>query len=115
MEANNREAAVLRPDYQACIAASGGVTPVMQDCIEAEAEFQEGRLASVYAKLLASLSAGNRAALESEQSAWMREKDEACAWNADEEGQGQRLEGNECALQMTASRADTLEKRLQSP
>lgn len=115
MEPNNGGTSVLRRDYEACIAESGGVTPAMQDCIEAEAEYQEGRLAAVYAKLLASLAADNRAALEREQSAWMREKDTACAWNADEGGQGQRLEGNECALQMTAARADMLEKRLQSP
>ena len=116
MQASNPgEGTMLRPSYETCIARSGGVTPAMQDCIAAEAEYQEGRLASVYARLLASLPPSDRQALENEQSAWMGEKDIACAWNADEEGQGQRLEANECALQMTATRAEKLEMRLQSP
>ena len=111
MQANNPgSGAMLRPSYETCIAQSGGVTPAMQDCIAVEAEYQEGRLASVYARLLASLPPSDRLALENEQSAWMGEKDTACAWNADEEGQGQRLEANECALQMTATRAQAKKK-----
>ena len=116
MQATNPGAgATLRPSFETCIAQSGGVTPAMQDCIAVEAEYQEGRLASVYARLLASLPPSDRQALENEQSAWLREKDAACTWDTDEEGQGQRLEANECGLQMTATRAQALEMRLQSP
>lgn len=114
MEASEQPtAAALRTSYQACIAQSAGVTPAMQDCMAVEAEYQEGRLASAYDRLLESLAPDARRALESEQSAWLSEQDRACAWNADEEGQAQRLEANECTLQMTATRAAELEQRLQ--
>ena len=105
--------AMLRPSFETCIAQPGGVTPAMQDCIAAEAEYQEGRLASAIAALRASLPGAERQALDSEHSQWLAERDKVCAWNAGEEGQGQRLEANECALQRTAARATRLGNRWQ--
>ena len=98
---------VLRDSYALCIEQSGGVTPAMQDCIAEESDHQEARLESAYAALVA-----QEVSLEAEQANWLATRDEACAWDAEDEGQGQRLEANECQLTMTAERARELEERL---
>ena len=98
---------VLRDSYALCIEQSGGVTPAMQDCIAEESDYQEARLKSAYDALVA-----EGASLETDQANWLATRDEACAWDAEEEGQGQRLEANECQLTMTAERARELEERL---
>ncbi len=103
----------LRTSFGTCIAKSGGVTPDMQDCISIEADYQDGRLASAHEALAALLPPAERQALESEQNAWLEEREKACAWNAAEEGQGQLLDAEGCALEMTATRAAQLEARLQ--
>lgn len=105
--------ALLRTSFEMCISQSGGVTPDMQDCIAVEAGYQDGRLASVYEALRSLLPPAERQALESEQTAWLAERKNACAWNADEEGQGQLLDAEACALEMTAKRAAQLETRQQ--
>ena len=98
---------VLRDSYALCIEQSGGVTPAMQDCIAEESDHQEARLESAYVALVA-----QEASLEAEQASWLVTRDDACAWDAEDEGQGQRLEANECQLTMTAERARELEERL---
>lgn len=98
---------VLRESYAFCIEQSGGVTPVMQDCIAEESEYQETRLESAYYALVA-----EEPSLQAEQADWLATRDQACAWDAENEGQGQRLEANECQLTMTAERAKELEGRL---
>ena len=98
---------VLRDSYALCIEQSGGVTPAMQDCIAEESDYQEARLKSAYEALVA-----QEVSLEAEQANWLVTRDEACAWDAEDEGQGQRLEANECQLTMTAERARELEERL---
>ena len=98
---------VLRNSYALCIEQSGGVTPAVQDCIAEESDHQEARLESAYIALVA-----QEASLEAEQATWLITRDKACAWDAEEEGQGQRLEANECRLTMTAERARELEGRL---
>ncbi len=111
--ATQGEDALLRTSFEACISRSGGVTPDMQDCIAVEAGHQDGRLASAYAALRSSLPPAERQALESQQTAWLAERKKACAWHADEEGQGQLLDAEGCALEMTAKRAAQLETRQQ--
>ena len=98
---------VLRDSYALCIEQSGGVTPAMQDCIAEESDYQETRLKAAYDALVA-----GEASLQAEQATWVATRDEACAWDAEAEGQGQRLEANECQLTMTAERARELEGRL---
>lgn len=106
------EAALLRTSFEACIARSGGVTPDMQDCIAGEADYQDGRLASAYEALRALLPPAERQALGSEQAEWLAQRKKVCAWNAAKEGQGQLLDADGCALEMTAKRASQLEARL---
>ncbi|OHE84191.1 MAG: hypothetical protein A2579_13625 [Lysobacterales bacterium RIFOXYD1_FULL_69_11] len=79
----------------------------MQDCIAEESGYQQTRLKAAYDALVA-----EEASLQAEQANWLATRDEACTWDAEEEGQGQRLEANECQLTMTAERARELEERL---
>lgn len=100
---------MLRNSFDECIKASGGVVPEMQACIESEFEYQDGRLNAVYQRLQGALAANEKAELELKQKQWLKERDAQCGWDADEEGQGQRLEANDCFLEMTSKRADELE------
>lgn len=105
------ESGELRTSYATCVARSGGVTPAIQDCMAAEADYQSGRLAFAMKQLRASLQGPERRALELEQADWEMKGATACQWDAEEEGQGQRLEANECSLQRTAARAAELSNR----
>lgn len=102
-------ASMLRSSFDECIKASGGVVPEMQACIESEFEYQDGRLDVAYQRLQGVLAANEKAELELKQKQWLKERDAQCGWDADEEGQGQRLEANDCFLEMTSKRADELE------
>jgi uncharacterized protein YecT (DUF1311 family) len=103
--------AMLRSTYDQCLNNAGGVTPEIQDCIETEYEFQETRLDKVYKELLAKSGSDQKAALEIEQKKWLSDRDTQCAMDPNEGGQGQRLEANDCFLEMTAKRAAELEAR----
>ena len=97
---------MLRDSYALCIEQSGGVTPAMQDCIAEESDYQEARLKAAYDARVA-----EEASLQADQASWLVTRDEACAWDPEEEGQGQRLAANECQLTITAERARELEER----
>lgn len=105
------ETVMLRSTYDQCLNNAGGVTPDIQDCIETEYEYQEARLDKVYQELLAKLGGDQKAALETEQKKWLSDRDAQCGVDPDEGGQGQRLEANDCFLEMTAKRAAELEAR----
>lgn len=100
---------MLRSSFEECVKASGGVVPDMQACIESEFEYQDSRLNRAYANLLKSSTESVRTELEFGQKKWLVERDAKCGWDANEEGQGQRLEANDCFLEMTSRRADELE------
>lgn len=108
---NLGDAAMLRNSFDECIQASGGVTPEMQGCIETEFEYQDARLNQAYQSLLARSTGDQKAKRESEQTQWRSERDSWCGWDAKEGGQAQRLEANDCFLNMTAERATALEAR----
>lgn len=100
---------MLRSSYGECIKASGGVVPEMQACIEEEFEYQDSRLNDVYRRLFEASEGSKKIELQSSQKLWLAERDSKCGWNAGEEGQGQRIEANDCFLEMTAKRAEELE------
>lgn len=102
----------LRNSYYECAGKTEGVTQAIQDCIGEEYEYQDGRLNNSYQKLMGELPAPRRDALRGEQRAWLIERDRKCNWDAETEGQAQRLATNDCLLQMTAVRADELEAML---
>lgn len=96
--------APLRPSFDQCIERAEAVTPAMQDCIEAEFVFQNGKMEAALAKLLP--------AIADEQRTWLARKDAECRWDAKTEGQGQRIDANYCSLERIALRAKELEERL---
>ena len=97
----------LRTQYQQCVDAAAGVVPDTQQCIGDEFEYQQQRLAAVLKRRLGEPGSSTTAA---EQAAWRTATDTRCAWNAEEEGQGQRLEANACELEAIAARADQLSR-----
>ena len=108
-QAAKGDISMLRSSFSECIKASGGVVPDMQDCIESEFEYQDGRMSRAYGRLLKESTAGAKDEIESRQKKWLEERDAKCGWDAGEEGQGQRLEANDCFLEMTSLHADELE------
>jgi uncharacterized protein YecT (DUF1311 family) len=62
-------------DFEACLDKAGGVTPAMMDCISAELKRQDALLNQNYRKLMASLSAGRKKALQEAQRAWIKFRD----------------------------------------
>lgn len=98
----------LRASYEACIDRAAAVIPATQACIDDEAEFQRSRLGAVVERL--KREHPDRAdALEYQQAAWRADMEARCAWDAESEGQQQRIEANMCTLEETARRADTLD------
>ena len=96
--------APLRPSFDQCIERAEAVTPAMQDCIEVEYMFQNARMEAALAKLAP--------ATANDQQAWQVRKDSECRWDAETEGQAQRLQANFCSLKHIAVRAGELEARL---
>ncbi|MBX9403414.1 lysozyme inhibitor LprI family protein [Lysobacter sp. BMK333-48F3] len=100
---------MFRESYSKCAEATDGVTFEIQNCIEQEFVYQDDRLNAAYKRLQTLVPAAEMAVLRDAQRKWIAEKDKACAWDAETEGQAQRIEANSCALKMTAERAVELE------
>jgi len=82
----------------------------MQECIDAEHEYQDGRLNKVCQAVMAKLSEENKTRLRTEQRQWITNRDERCFYDP-QSGQAGRLDAAECRLEMTASRAAEIESR----
>jgi len=106
---------MFRESYHKCAESTEGVTYEIQACIEQEFEYQDGRLNAAYKRLQQVLPAAEMASLRDAQRKWIAEKDKACAWDAETEGQAQRIDANSCALKMTAERAVELEAMVAQP
>lgn len=102
----------LRDSYYRCASSSDGSTWDMQACVEAEFEYQDARLNSAYRSLRSRLPRDAQERLRDDERRWVSEKDAACKWDAEAEGQAQRVEANICSLKMTAKRAGQLEQML---
>lgn len=105
---------MLRDAYYECAKATDGVTSAIQDCIEAEFEYQDARLNTVYKHLHQKLGGNDKTALVEAQRQWLHEADKKCTWDSATEGQAQRLQANDCLLKLTAMRADELEAMVQN-
>lgn len=103
------EVSMPRSSFEECVKASGGVVPEMQACIESEFEYQEKRMNRAFEHLQKASTASAKVEFELKQKKWLEDSDAKCGWDADEEGQGQRLEANDCFLEMMSARADELE------
>lgn len=100
-----------RPSYKRCLDASGGVTPSMQDCIDAEHAYQDRRLNQTYRALMKRLAEPEAARLRERQRAWIRQRDRDCDPGR-LPGQGQALDADSCLLRQTAGRAAQLQAQL---
>ena len=116
LPANTEQAEVasslFRPGFAVCLDSAGGVTPDIQACIEDEFVFQDAQLQASYNELQNSLSDKEKSLLEASQKGWMTERETECVWEAETEGQAQRLEANLCHLRKTAERVKVLEGRM---
>jgi uncharacterized protein YecT (DUF1311 family) len=108
----NANERVLRDSYYECAASNDGSTWAMQACVAAEFEYQDARLNAAYRNVMAKLSDHKRSELKDEEKKWISERDSVCSWDAQVEGQAQRIEANICALKRTAERATQLERTL---
>jgi uncharacterized protein YecT (DUF1311 family) len=99
----------LRATYEACIDRAAAVIQATQACIDQEADFQRSRLDAIVERLKRD-QPERAAALEYQQAAWHADVQSKCAWDANTEGQQQRIEANMCTLAETAKRADTLDQ-----
>jgi len=97
----------MRPSYDACISAAAGATPAMQDCMDSEYHYQDGRLNDAYKAAMAKLDETQKNALRDQQRKWVADRDEKCFYDPDS-GQAGRLDAAECRLEMTTKRADEL-------
>lgn len=103
----------LRDSFQKCVDEAAGATWPTQDCIADEYDYQDARLNHAYRRLMKTVSKQESESLRARQRAWIIERDDACPWDADTEGQARRLEANYCAMERTAIRATELERELQ--
>lgn len=110
--ATNSGERVLRDSYYECAESNDGATWDMQACVEAEFEYQDARLNTAYRNVMTKLADPQKAGLKNEERKWISDRDSTCSWDAQAEGQAQRIEANICALKMTAERAAALEKML---
>lgn len=107
-----REARIgLRPTYQQCINATGGVNPDMKDCMSVEFAFQDKRLNTAYKKLMGALGADEKLSLRNEERSWIKHKDATCS-AGDEPGQTDEVTAYDCVVTETAKRAQELEQRI---
>jgi len=101
----------LRPSYQQCINATGGVNPDMKDCMSVEFAFQDKRLNTAYKKLMGALGADEKLSLRNEERSWIKHKDATCSVG-DEPGQTDEVTAYDCVVTETAKRAQELEQRI---
>ncbi len=96
-------------EFETCLDKAAGVTPAMIDCISAELKRQDALLNQNYRKLMASLSAERKKALQEAQRAWIKFRDTNCDFYYDPDGgSAARVDANECLLNATADRANEL-------
>lgn len=99
----------LRPQYSACVDASGGATPALQACGDEEFAYQRSRLRAAFAKIVEGPDGKEKDALMDAQASYMDDTERYCTWNPEEEGQGQMLDAQSCRLNRMANRADELQ------
>lgn len=103
---------VLRDSYYKCAESNDGSTWDMQKCIETEFDYQDARLNYAYRSLRSKVFGEEAKNLRIDERRWLSDMGITCRWNAETEGQAQRIEANECSLEKTAQRAEKLEGQL---
>ncbi len=80
--------------------------------MEAEYQFHNDRMHAAYRALIASEDVSSRKPIKLSQQNWLSRTEKECAWDAQHEGQAQRLEAEYCNMRNTAKRANELERRI---
>jgi uncharacterized protein YecT (DUF1311 family) len=100
----------LRPVYDKCLDASGGVTSAILDCIKQEYQYQDKRLNEAYKKVMAVISEHDRQKFRDEERKWISYRDSHCALDSDS-GQVGEIDSDDCLVEETAKQAVYLEQR----
>lgn len=98
----------LRPEYDRCIEAAGAVTPDLYACNDEELAFHERKLEEQFSRLLALPDGQEKDRLMDEQAAYMHDTRRHCAFNPEQDGQGQMLDAQSCRINRTANRVPAL-------
>jgi len=96
----------LRPQYKACIRASGAVMPDMLACQHEEVAFQQGRLRAALARISNGPDGYFKDEVMNWQAEYMRHTDANCRDDDEELPVG---ESESCFMNRYANRADALE------
>lgn len=100
----------LSQTFSTCMDQTGGVTPSMVECMNAETERQDVRLNKAYKDIMAGLSAGRKKQLQEAQRLWIKYRKANCDFYYDPDGGSiARINANDCFLSATAARAKELE------
>lgn len=91
-----------------CDAATS--TTAMVSCLDGQAQRADARLNTAYRDARARASAGQTSALQLAQRAWIAFRDANCRAYASSGGTVARVEAARCRLDITASRAEELER-----
>lgn len=102
----------LRSSYEACLEAAGGVVPASQGCIEREDDYQRRLLVDAEQLLRARDDAAAIRTYQTDKRQWDAGTALQCRWDAETEGQGQRLAANDCALRRLADWVVEARRRL---
>lgn len=103
----------LRPSFEKCIDASGGVTSDMIDCDGEEYVFQDKRLNRVYKLLMSQLDAQEKFQLRDEERVWIKYRDTHCVFH-DTGGTADDIAAHDCQMTQAALRAAQLQQRIHS-
>lgn len=98
-------------EYNRCMSsgdAGDGVTSAMEECSQSELARQDGRLNRAYGAAMTRRDESQKAALRTEQRAWIKRRDSKCSEEL-EGGTMDALIETECHLEMTTLRASQLE------
>jgi uncharacterized protein YecT (DUF1311 family) len=97
------------PTYTSCQEMSGGVDPVMLDCIKAEYLVQDAKLRETYRQLKAAMPVAGRSALKATQHDWRRSRKSTCDFHYKlAEGTMAHLVAQSCYLDATVDRVERL-------
>ena len=104
-------------DYEACMAASGGVTVAMLDCIGGAIDRAETRMTAILEEQRSRLTPEQASAVEASQRDWLSYRQSTCDAEAKLWGDGNFVSvvHSGCWLELTWERLDRLSARPSAP
>lgn len=105
----------LRPRYDECVTAAGGVTPELSACGDEELAYHEEQLAGIVEPVIDSPDGIEKDKWLEDQAAWWEDTKRNCAWNPATDGQGQMLDAQSCRINRVVNRVEELKRRSSNP